>query len=357
MSTGHHTEANLFGSSEPWAKTFLAHPVDHKPGTFFLYNTPASHMLSEIVQKVTGTTVLDYLRPRLFDPLGITDPVWESSPQGVTIGGFGLSLRTREIARFGELYLRKGEWEGRRLLPAGWAEAATLRQTSTGSSPNSDWDQGYGYQFWRSRHGNYRGDGAFGQFCIVVPELDAVVAITSGVRDMQAVMNLVWAHLLPAMKPSPLPADTGAQSRLERTLSGLRVRVAEGSASPAAGAASRVYTFEPNDQRIEAVALEPGAGGRATLVVRTGGAEQRIAIGAGEWTKGRLADGPWPGKLVAASGAWTAPDTYLAKLCFYETPFTMTVTLRFAGEQLTYDSELNVNFGPTRRPQLVGRAR
>ena len=103
MSTGHHTEANLFGSSEPWAKTFLAHPVDHKPGTFFLYNTPASHMLSEIVQKVTGTTVLDYLRPRLFDPLGITDPVWESSPQGVTIGGFGLGD------------LAPGEW--RRLDP------------------------------------------------------------------------------------------------------------------------------------------------------------------------------------------------------------------------------------------------
>ena len=92
---------------------------------------------------------------------------------------------------------------------------ATARQTSNGSEPTSDWDQGYGYQFWRCRHGLYRGDGAFGQFCIVMPEQDAVVAITSGTRDMQAVMNLVWDKLLPAMQPTPLPADAESDRELE----------------------------------------------------------------------------------------------------------------------------------------------
>ena len=139
-------------------------------------------MLSAIVQKATGKTVLDYLRPRLFEPLGIENPTWETSPQGISLGGYGLSIRTEDIARFGQLYLQKGKWQGKQLVPAAWVEAATARQTSNGSNPKSDWDQGYGYQFWRCRHGAYRGDGAFGQFCIVMPEQDAVVAITSGTR-------------------------------------------------------------------------------------------------------------------------------------------------------------------------------
>ena len=184
MSTGHQTEPPRT-PQQPWTKSFLAHPVPFKPGTHFLYNTSATYMLSAIVQKVTGATVLDYLKPRLFEPLGIDHPTWEASPQGISAGGFGLSVRTEDIARFGQLYLQKGEWHGKPLVPAAWVEAATARQTSNGSSPKSDWDQGYGYQFWRSRHGAYRGDGAFGQFCIVLPEQDAVIAITSGVKDMQ----------------------------------------------------------------------------------------------------------------------------------------------------------------------------
>jgi CubicO group peptidase (beta-lactamase class C family) len=157
-----------------------------------MYNTPATYMLSAIVQKVTGKTVLEYLQPRLFEPLGIETPTWGMSPQGISLGGYGLNVRTEDIAKFGQLYLQKGKWGDRQLLPAAWVTMATSRQTSNGSSPKSDWDQGYGYQFWRCRHECYRGDGAFGQFCIVMPEQDAVVVVTSGVKDMQSVMNLVW---------------------------------------------------------------------------------------------------------------------------------------------------------------------
>ena len=157
-----------------------------------------------------------------------------ASPQGITTGGYGLSVRTEDIARFGQLYLQKGKWQGKQLVPEAWVEAATARQTSNGSNPKSDWDQGYGYQFWRCRHGAYRGDGAFGQYCVVLPEQDAVLAITSGVRDMQAVLNLVWDKLLPAMKSSSLPADDAAASKLDARLKGLTVRPIEGTASPAA---------------------------------------------------------------------------------------------------------------------------
>ena len=152
MSTGHQAEPRLT-PGDVWTKKFLAQPVPYKPGTHFLYNTAATYMLSAIVQKATGTTVLDYLRPRLFEPLGIEHPTWGTSPQGISLGGYGLSIRTEDIARFGQLYLQKGKWHGKQLVPEAWVEAATARQTSNGSNPKSDWDQGYGYQFWRSRHG------------------------------------------------------------------------------------------------------------------------------------------------------------------------------------------------------------
>jgi CubicO group peptidase (beta-lactamase class C family) len=357
MSTGQHAEAPL-APDLVWTKSFLSQPVDHKPGTFFLYNTPASYMLSAIVQKATGTTALDYLRPRLFEPLGIQDPVWPTSPQGVSNGGWGMKIRTREIARFGQLYLQKGTWRGKQLLPEAWVEAATSRQMSNGSSPESDWDQGYGYQFWRCRNNAYRGDGAFGQFCIVMPEQDAVVVVTSGVKSMQAVLNEVWRHLLPAMKPGQLPADDGARKKLDQTLARLRVRPQQGSASPAAATAdvSRRYTFPANDQELEAVALEPGRDGADTLVLRYNGADQRIVCGRGAWQKGRLTYRPWPEQPVAASGAWTAPDTYTAKICFLEEPFYLTLNLRYAGDELRYGAEFNVAFGPTKQPELVGRA-
>src|SRR6187200_1377749 len=135
MTTGHHDEEIKgfpFGGDENLVKRFLALPVAHKPGTFFVYNTPASYMLSAIVQKVTGQSVLDYLRPRLFDPLGIENPTWEASKQSVSMGGFGLNIRTEDIARFGQLYLQRGKWQGKQLVPESWVDSATSRWMSNG---------------------------------------------------------------------------------------------------------------------------------------------------------------------------------------------------------------------------------
>ncbi len=371
MATGHHTDPSL--SRDPpgvapattWTKTFLAHPVPFKPGSHFLYNTPATYMCSAILQKATGMTLLDYLRPRLFEPLGFRNPTWPSSPQGITLGGYGLLARTEEIARFGQLYLRKGDWNGKRLLPAAWVEEATALQVANGSSPRSDWDQGYGYQFWRSRHRSYRGDGAFGQYCLVLPRQDAVVAITAGVRDMQAPMNLVWEKLLPAMNTDALPEDAAARRRLAEKLASLKVRLPAGEITTplAAKISGRWYRFPENERGLQAVALDFGAEGPA-LVARTAAGETRTRIGVGAWTSGRggfanglertrgLPERP----LVAASGAWSAGDVFTLKVLLCETPFAATLTFRFDGDRLLLDSEQNVAFGPTRQPQLVGQA-
>jgi CubicO group peptidase (beta-lactamase class C family) len=357
MSSGQQSEPPRT-ADQPWTKTFLAQPVPFKPGTHFLYNTSGTYMLSAIVQKVTGATVLDYLKPRLFEPLGIEHPTWEASPQGISAGGYGLSIRTEDIARFGQLYLQKGKWQGKQLVPEAWVNAATALQTSNGGNPASDWDQGYGYQFWRCRHGAYRGDGAFGQYCIMLPEQDAVIVITSGVKDMQAVLNLVWEKLLPALQSStPLAADDAAREKLDKTLKGLTLRPVEG-AGVAAKASSKSFVFEKNDRKLETISLESdGKDGTVTLAARVNGVEQRIVCGRGKWQKGRAAWGALAEQPAAASGAWTEDGTFTAKLCFYETPFLVTIHLKVSGDEVRYKSEANLGFGSTKEAELVGKAK
>lgn len=369
MSAGNQTEAPLLDEKQakqkiPWTKIFLNHPVPYKPGTHFLYNSPGSYMLSAIVQKVTGMTVVDYLRPRLFEPLGFKDPTWLSNPQGISMGAFGLFARTEEIAKFGQLYLQKGRWNGRQLVPAAWVEEATKVQTGNGSAPTSDWDQGYGYQFWRSRHNSFRGDGAFGQYCMVIPDVDSVVVITSGVRDMQQVMNLVWDKLLPAMKTAPLPDDATARQKLEARLATLQVKFVPGTNSSRLSSqlSGKSFAFPDNDRGIKSISFDFNSA-TPVLLVRTSTDEITTPLGFESWKRSRdsftngldhfLSVPANP--LVAASGAWTREDTFSVKIVLYETPFYTTLNFRFEGDQLTIDSEDNVAFGPTKLPQLVGK--
>jgi len=194
-----------------WVKAFLAAPVEKEPGSEMAYNSMATYMLSAIIQKVTGEKLIDYLYPRLFNPLGITGITWEESPQGINIGGRGLSVKTEDMAKLGQFILQKGKWDGKQLLPESWIEeatsshiaslpAGTKREDLKMKPEDSDWLQGYGYQMWRCRHNGVRADGAHGQFIIILPEKDAVIAATANVSDMQAEINLMWEYLLPAME-------------------------------------------------------------------------------------------------------------------------------------------------------------
>ena len=358
MNAGHQDEVPT-AADKISAKAFLTNAVPHKPGTHFKYNTPATFMCSAIVQKLTGQTVAEYLKPRLFEPLGITQPVWNSNWQGINLGGYGLNVRTEDIARFGQLYLQKGKWNGKQLIPSEWVEMATSKQVSNGSNPKSDWDQGYGFQFWRCRNGAYRGDGAFGQYCIVLPEQDAVIAITSGVKDMQAVLNLIWDKLLPAFGPKRLKADAANQNKLVAKLGSLTVRPAEGAELSALRSKvfGRNFVFPANEQKLETITLTPNTSGKGvTVAIQSGGATKQFTTGYREWQKGRGSFGSYTNEPAAATSAWATDDTLVVKQCFSETPYYVTRKLRFDGSQVFYDVEANVGFRNTKQPQLVGRA-
>ena len=234
MNTGHEVDSFshiLSKPGEPWIPSFLEHPVVHTPGTKFLYDTGATFMLSAIVQRQSGRTVEDYLRPRLFDPLGIQDFDWVKSPEGVNAGGFGLRVNTEAIARFGQTYLQMGQWHGKQVVPKQWVIEATARHTD--SNPGeTEWSNGYGYQFWRCKMpGVYRGDGAYGQYCIVMPDQDVVIAVTSESWDMGKSMQIIFDHLTPGISDGKLPENTGLFEELQKMEKGLGLPIPKGNAS------------------------------------------------------------------------------------------------------------------------------
>lgn len=211
MTVGNDPSAMNTNMSQDWIKDFLALPVTVRPGTEFTYSSMASHTLSAIIQKVTGEKLIDYLTPRLFIPLDIQVSRWDEDPMGINTGGYGLYLCTEDMAKLGQFILQKGTWQGKRLLPAAWFDEATAKQVSSVPSwvkwqdrntleADHDWSQGYGYQMWRCTHNAVRADGAGGQYILIIPDKDVVIAITSQLQDMGNELDMVWKHIYPALK-------------------------------------------------------------------------------------------------------------------------------------------------------------
>lgn len=357
MSVGNEKEpTQAVTREENWVRAFLAQTISHKPGSVFMYNSAATYMCSAIVQKVTGQKIIDYLTPRLFEPLGVTGMTWETCPRGINTGGWGLGIQTEGLARFGQLYLQKGQWNGRQLLPASWIEEATTLkiQQPGGDKPDrpkarNDWLQGYGYQFWRCQHGAFRGDGAFGQFTIVLPEQDAVVVMTGENKNMQGEIDLVWQHLLPALQTKPLGSDDAAALALEEKLRSLKLAPPRGKATSPnlARITGKVFELETNDLGLTTAALA-FQGDACVFTAQAGHVSHVITCGMGRWQLGetsipgtppRLISGGKPkGKItskIAASATWTDESTLVMTWRYQETPHHDTVTCLLDGDQLT----------------------
>ncbi|WP_039931754.1 serine hydrolase domain-containing protein [Streptomyces viridochromogenes] len=337
MSSGHEKEtvdeAYRTDPLEP-VRGFLLQPPDRDPGTVFAYNQPTTYTLAAIVQRVTGQPLTAYLRPRLLDPLGIGEVSWRRDRTGREIGFSGLHATTDAVARFGQLYLRDGVREGERLLPEGWVSRAARPHIPTsgamGDTDRQDWDRGYGFQFWMSRHG-FRGDGAYGQFCLVLPEHDVVIATTAATERMQDFLNLVWEHLLPAFGPEPLPGRQAADRALRERLAGLALPPAPGRPAPPDRAeewSAAEFASPQGDGPARVAGLVQGADGW-TLRLMEGEDRLDLRIGADGWT---VAEEPLP---TAVSGGWTDAGTLAVDVTFLETPHRLALTCSLADRTLT----------------------
>lgn len=358
MTTGHDADpSDTVFAAPDWVRAFLAQPVEHAPGTHFTYNTAATYVLSAMVQKVTGERLLDYLHPRLLEPLGITDATWERSPQGIDTGGFGLSITTEDIACFGQMLLDDGGWGGQRLLPDRWVAEATAKQVPNGTEPADEWAQGYGYQFWRCTHDAYRADGAFGQLCVVLPAQEVVVAITAAVADTRFVLRCLWKHLLPGIADRPESPDPAAIDALTARLTGLRLDPPAGEPTSAAAArvSGRTILFESNASGITSATLDAGPE-HDTVTLVAGSRTTTVEAGHGTWLPGWVSPPGRPGRFpVLSSAGWSAPDTYVLTVRESDGPLVLTATATVTGDDVAVRSRFHVSFGPTEQAPLTGR--
>ncbi|MEN9685399.1 MAG: hypothetical protein RLZZ28_1185 [Bacteroidota bacterium] len=351
MTSGHAADNGLRTDHLPWVQSFLAAPIVYAPGSFYMYNTSATYMLSAIVQKTTGKNLLDYLKPRLLDPLKIEGADWEMSPQGIHTGGYGLRIRTEDIASFSQLYLNKGKWKGQQIIPEAWVEDSGKAQWVFASNPfggktpkqDDDWQQGYGYQFWRTKHNGYRSDGLYGQFGIVLPDEQMVVAITEQSFNTQKTLNLIWDNLLPGLQKNALAPNSNALKKLTDRQAGLGI-----SPVIAAGIPSSLVTeisgkkFLLNDNVLGAKSVMFNfTSDSCSLTVSYDDGDRKLHFGMNRWEKAKNGTMlnkqlPFPvlklpnvDSVIAGMAVWKAPDILYVEIRPVETVTGDSITCSF----------------------------
>jgi CubicO group peptidase (beta-lactamase class C family) len=337
MATGHRADTlqdpRVSEADDP-ALGFLGIEPESDPGTVFAYNNPATYTLAAVLQDVTGQTLREYLRPRLFEPLGVVPGWWDQRPAGRDLGFTGLHLTTEVLVRFGQLYANGGTYAGRQVLPPGWAELALGLHTPNPAEPKPDWQQGYGFQFWRGRHGSVRGDGAFGQLVVLLPEQDAVLVTTAGTGNMQGVLDAAWAHLLPAFDAGTSDAaDAALADRLDH------LTLVTDRPDP---------LVERVDEQLRVTAVTAQDDGWA-LVLTEGGQALEIRVRRSGWARTDLAVADGWGVRVAARGTATGDDLAI-DLVLLESPHRLRVLISPSGSTVTWHT------APRWRPTIGGLA-
>jgi CubicO group peptidase (beta-lactamase class C family) len=370
MNTGHgeDTMPKMQRSAQPWTKTFLEQPVIYNPGSHFLYNTGATYMLGAVIHKATGQTLEQYLTPRLFAPLGITGYDWEISPQGLNTAGYGLRLKTEDIARFGQMYLQNGRWNDKEILSSSWVQEATSKQTAS-QEGDGDWSQGYGYQFWRCKPGFYRGDGAHGQYCIVMQDLDAVMVVTEQTPNMQESMKVIWENIPAAMQQSPLPENKEAFRSLRKELAGLMLVIPKGSIRSALSGNyhQKNWSLEKNELGAERTQFRFFKDG-CEWITSTGEKETRIRFGWEHWVTSQESGlYPFPeGNQVkapsrlAGTATWINDQTLQLNIRFVQGMLGDRITCNFSGDTLSISflnsiAEASKNQAGEGRKPLIGK--
>lgn len=355
MASGHATDTTGPMRALPqhdWLALFFAVPIEYPPGTHFLYNSGCTVVLTAMVQARTGQSVLDFLTPRLFEPMGIKVPFWELSPTGLVLGFSGSNLRTEDLAKLGQLFINRGMWGGTRIVSEAWIDEMQSLHVKNGRDPEDDWGQGYCFQMWRSRHGGFRMDGAYGQFSLIMPERDLVVAITAGTNNNRAVPALVWDTLLPGIHDAALPEDTDARAAMTEALGSQQVYLPDYLAEDPAIAkqiAGRHIPLPFNVLGAESLTLAFTHDIIEMQVSRTAGVPaEKVVAGRDHWVSGQSTMWPHSGMdtvLTGSQAGWLDNKTLEIRQQCIETPFARVWKLEFHSEG-TVTVSVGIDKGP-----------
>lgn len=208
-----------------WIASFIGATFILPPNTKFNYISENTFMLSAIISKVTGMSVLDYLYPRIFEPLGIEKPFWEADGAGNSAGGWGLYMKSEDIAKFFLPYIHGGKWiDGTQIVPEIWVKEATKKQVNSVRDGFIDNMEGYGYQFWKNPIANSsRADGLFGQRCFLFPGYDALVVLNCGEAEDYKVMKVFWKYFPQCFGFDALPENKTAYEEMLETIDNCHV--------------------------------------------------------------------------------------------------------------------------------------
>lgn len=374
MGVGQAADAMPFLERSPvgttWEKTFLSLPVVNKPGTQFLYNSGSSYMLSSIIKKVTGVSAHEYLGPRLYKPLDIIGATWTENAEGVNMGASHLRIKTEDIAKFGYLYLQKGIWNGKQVVSKDWVREASNKQIESGHY-DSSWGYGYGYQFWLNPPGGFRADGAYGQYSMVLPDEDAVVAITSESISTATTMQLVWDKLVPEMKnAAALPENAAEYIQLQQDLKALAYEppILNTHSPEAAVISGKEYALDSNPFQAKAVSFRFMEDKCLFTLKQEGIPDILINCGMNQW----IIEGNEKTKAhslfslrridfdskVAASAGWSDNHTLVLTFRFIETTHGDSLTYLFDEDKLTIKflfSLARLQKKPDDRADIMGR--
>jgi CubicO group peptidase (beta-lactamase class C family) len=345
MTTGHDADTVDFEGDirTGVATSFWSVEPQTPVGSGHVYNNGASWAVGEVVRTVTDGSLVDYLRPRLLEPLGI-DLTWDTDARGSEFGFTGAHLTTRALAAIGQVYASGGRWQGRQVLPTGWVELASTRHVTT-AEPNPEWNFGYGYQVWLSREG-FRLDGAYGQYALVLPDTETVIAITSAQAvTSQPVLDLVWQHLVPHLRHDARPhlGEAGDPRRAAR-LAALALRTPKDSGTEGTWTHSGPVPVRPS---LAVGAEQLHLPDVADLNVR----RDRDGFTVSFALEGELISltsaGPWRRQAIRTDGvdvpvalaaAVSSRGVVRLRLCFTDTPHVLVIELDESGAGLAWQT-------------------
>ena len=361
MSSGVKPDWNMRSRGTEWIRTFLAKPVV-KPGEY-AYDSMVSYMLAAIVQKVTGKKLTEYLQERVFSHMNVTEWAWEESPEGVNTGGWGVHMQPESLAKFGQLILDEGRWEGKQLVPAEWIREMCKKQQETGREV-------YGYHIWHcgGHDGAVRADGALGQYVISILDKDMVVVMTEATlgngRDQR---RLIWDVLLPHIQDEPLPANKKDYQALMKKQASYKLPEVKGKAASAFASnfENKEIELGKNPFGWKSLRLNFGKKQVTMTVTETDGKSYELPFGYQQWMTTSMEayppysitpidrfkglEGPY---YVSGSYAWTSKEELQLKTHYVNWVSSLEMTFRIEDGEV----KLNVQTNYIKKPySIVGK--